>query len=164
MIKYLTNKSCALLVSSLLLSACSYSDSGYGADSYYYGESTAATGYYAGQQAYGSPGLSNCGNTAYAPRSRYGTSTESSANQGCSGYWVIPTYQVIETPAPTTTSVSTPVTTTTIATTECEDGQYKMADGTCAVMIEDTPQYTPPVTSYPEAPYIPADVYLPIRK
>jgi len=102
-------------------------------------------------------------------RSRYGYSEYSeSYSQGCSGVWMIPTYHIIETPAPEAPPVTTTPPVTTIETS-CPDGQYKLADGTCAIMItEEPPQYEPPVyvppVSYPPVSTIPPEVYVPIRK
>lgn len=109
-------------------------------------------------------------------RSRYGTweSGGSASDANCqSGYWMIPTYQVASQPPPAvTTTIPEPVVTTSVppVTTvleSCPDGQYRMDNGDCAIMMteEVEPQYVPPVvTHYPEAPTITEEWYNPIRK
>lgn len=97
--------------------------------------------------------------------SRYGGGQAAGGMAGC-GYWVIPTYQVAETPPPPTVTTPTPPPVTVVPETVCESGQYKMADGTCAIMMTEEPeipQYIPPV-SYPEPPRITPEYYQPIRK
>ena len=102
----------------------------------------------------------------------YGQSGAAMGGAGCGGYYMMPTYQVAQAPvAMPSVTTSVPVVETT-----CAAGQYKMTDGTCAVMMEDTPTYTaptpyiPPVStyvppvSYPETSTITTDYYQPIRK
>lgn len=103
----------------------------------------------------------------YGEKSRYGTWQQSSGSQNCNtgGYWTVPTYQLIQQPpAP----APAPVITTTPAVTiqePCGDGQYRMDNGDCAIMITDEPeQYVPPVTGYQPVETPNLDWYQPIRK
>lgn len=144
-----------------------------------YGSSRYGGQYGAGQDCSGQSGGSGWGQDAAhfsgnLRRSRYSYSEYSeSYAQGCAGVWMIPVYHIVETPAPEAPPVTTTTTTTTIETS-CPDGQYKMADGNCAIMItEEPPQYEPPVyeppvyqppVTYPPVSTIPPEVYTPIRK
>lgn len=102
-------------------------------------------------------------------KSRYGSYEYAEFNStmaGCTGgYWVVPTYQIIQKPAPTPEPVVTTTPSVTIQET-CPDGQYRMDNGDCAIMItEETEQYVPPTIGYPsieQAPII--DWYEPVRK
>jgi len=104
--------------------------------------------------------------------SRYGTySAETqmaSSAQGCGGgYWMVPTYQVRQQPPPAVVSTSEVVTTTPapIIQESCPDGQYRMDNGQCAIMMNEEPeQYVPPISAYPEVPVQPIQIYDPIRK
>ena len=110
--------------------------------------------------------------TAYSGgKSRYGNweGSAASAGAGCQtgGYWTVPTYQVVQppavaTPAPVTTYVPEPIVT---VQENCPDGQYRMDNGDCAIMMtEETEQYVPPAISYPEVQPAEVDWYNPIRK
>lgn len=124
------------------LTACSssYGESRYGEYSYEYGY---------GQNSQGA----NCGQALPA----------------C-GYYIMPTYQVAQMPPPAQPlPPSIPEVPYEPPVTVCPDGQYRMDDGTCAVMItEKPPQYEPPVyvppVTYPPVPPTPPEVYIPIRK
>lgn len=116
---------------------------------------------------YGNPVVATGNVEFYGKKSRYGSYQQSSAgNAGCmSGYWTVPTYQVIQQPpaAVTTTPAPAPIVTTVQET--CPDGQYRMDNGDCAIMINDeTEQYVPPVTSYPTVTAPTVDWYEPVRK
>ena len=83
-------------------------------------------------------------------KSRYGSWHYSEAYaMGCAGgYWILPTYHIIETPPPPTVEVEPPV----VIEEPCPEGQYRMDNGNCAIMITEEPeQYEPPVViGYPE--------------
>jgi len=125
-------------------------------------------GYTSGGLRYGGGAQTN------ASKSRYGSWESASAGtQGCGGYWVVPNYQIAQQPAPVVASA--PIVTPTITTTvqqPCGDGQYRMDDGACAIMMTEEPeqyvppQYVPPAAvNYPEVvtPTNP-DWYQPFRK
>ncbi len=110
------------------------------------------------------------------PKSRYGSYEYAGAygaqggamGGGCGGYYMIPTYQVVQTPAPVA-PVPAPVTTSIPAVTiqeSCPDGQYRMDSGQCAIMMtEEVEQYVPPVTTgYVETSRTPIEYYQPVRK
>lgn len=120
---------------------------------------------------YGSDVIATGNVEFYGQKSRYGTSGQTSMsgagcnNTGMSGYWMAPTYQVVQQPPAVTTTVPAPVMTT--IQESCPDGQYRMDNGDCAIMMtEETEQYVPPVTStiYPEVTAPTVDWYNPIRK
>lgn len=171
----------------------------------YYGGSPYAYGaaYGAGANAYGPGanvyGAGNCipGTNAGSAGEygRYGNSGQRSrygfaSGQGCQtgGYWTVPTYQVVRQPAPVAqtvpsidiSQVNPIVETGSIIQSNCPDGQYRMDNGDCAIMINDiselNDQYVPPqsihidpiapsVTHYPEVTTVSEqDWYQPIRK
>ena len=197
-----TSKICLLIsISALGVSACSggyddYYDSGY----YDYGS------YYQGG-AYGMNANAGCvpvtsldaqGNTivsynpmglrggdyyGYEQRSRYGSTESVSMMSQCqSGYWIIPTYQIAETSTvstavPETITPSVTSTSSVIVQESCPDGQYRMDNGVCAIMLNEetevtvTEQYVPPIqsvsslSSYPETTTSTSvQWYEPIRK
>lgn len=115
---------------------------------------------------YGNPVVAT-GNVEFTgQKSRYGTVQQSSASNCMRGYWTIPTYRVMQQPAPVvaTTPAPTPVVTTTVQQS-CPDGQYRMDNGDCAIMMtEEVEQYVPPVAAYPTVPVESVDWYEPIRK
>jgi len=157
----------------------------YGGSPYAYG--AGANAYGAGQNVYGA---GNCGGNGQfgnnVKSSRYGFSS----GQGCQtgGYWTVPTYQVVRQPAPVAqtvpsidiSQVNPIVETGSIIQSNCPDGQYRMDNGDCAIMINDiselNDQYVPPqsihidpiapsVTHYPEVTTVSEqDWYQPIRK
>ncbi len=127
-------------------------------------------GQYAGGMTSG--GLRYGGGGSYAEysgkKTRYGSWEYSqSGASGCvPGYWTVPTYHIIQTAAPVQT-VETPVVTTTPSITleSCPDGQYRMDNGDCAIMItEETEQYVPPTIGYPTIEQAPIEWYEPVRK
>ncbi len=139
------------------MSSAGYGGMGYGGG---YTQSGLRTG------RYGNPVVATGNVEFYGKKSRYGSYQQSSAgNAGCtSGYWTIPTYQVVQQPPAVMTPAPAPVVTTTVQQS-CPDGQYRMDNGDCAIMInEETEQYVPPVTSYPTVTAPTVDWYEPVRK
>ncbi len=129
-----------------------------------------AYGSYQGQYSGGSArygGGELRGYSGSVKKSRYGSyeysGGSSAAMSGCGGgYYMIPTYQVVQQPAPAPAPVPA-IPSVTIEEKTCPAGQYKMANGDCAIM--QTEQYEPPVTTgYVEPVTTPLDYYQPIRK
>jgi len=163
--------------------ADSTATSRYGTDSgaYMYG-GCATTDVYSGGYTqtglrtgrYGNPTIATGNVEFYGQSSRYGSweSGASAASNCMSGYWAAPTYQVITQPPPAVTTsvpeaIVTPTVTTPTILESCPDGQYRMDNGDCAIMMtEEVDQYVPPVTvtHYPKAPAVTHDWYEPIRK
>ncbi len=115
---------------------------------------------------YGNPVVAT-GNVEFSgQKSRYGSWEQSAmSSTGCmGGYWMVPTYQVIQQPPAVTTTTPEPVVTTVIES--CPEGQYRMDNGDCAIMMTEEPeQYVPPVvTSYPPVSTVTEEWYNPIRK
>lgn len=191
-LKFLTTGLAALALAGCSSSYSDYDDYGYDEGYGYYGNSYggnshSAYGYgnagmtagcipgmYAGGYTqgglrtgpYGNPVVATGNVELYGKKSRYGSWEQSSmSNTGCmGGYWMVPTYQVIQQPPAVTTTIPEPVTTTVLES--CPDGQYRMDNGDCAIMMtEETEQYIPPVaTSYPPVSTVTEDWYNPIRK
>lgn len=138
-----------------------------GAGAYQYGGGYTGGGLRSGGR-YGNNPVVATGNVEfYGQKSRYGSWEQGGASSaGCQtgGYWTIPTYQMVMPPPAVTTPAPAPVVTTIQAT--CPDGQYRMDNGDCAIMMtEETEQYVPPVsTHYPEVTVTPEEWYNPIRK
>lgn len=135
----------------------------YGGGMYNYGGGTTSGGLrYGGSYGAETGGVSG----GYSgKKSRYGSWQQSAGGAGCAtgGYW-IPTYQIVQTPAPTPAPVVTATPAVTVQAS-CPDGQYRMDNGDCAIMMtEETEQYVPPVTGYPVNEHPVDNWYEPIRK
>lgn len=130
-----------------------------------YGGGYTQGGLRSGGGRYGSDIVATGNVEFYGEKSRYGTWQQSNGSQNCAsgGYWTVPTYQVVQQPpAPAPIITSTPSVT---VQEPCGDGQYRMDNGDCAIMITDEPeQYVPPVTGYQPVETPNLDWYQPIRK